>query len=47
MKGKEFKMEFHWVPLEEMKNIEVYPTNVVELMNTVEQQGAQHFVYQE
>lgn len=47
IEGQEFKLEFHWVPLEELKNIEVYPTNVVELMNTVGQQGAQHFIYQE
>lgn len=47
MEGQEFQMEFHWVPIEELKHREVYPTNAVELMNTVEQQGTQHFIYQE
>ena len=46
IEGRNFKLEFHWVPLEELKNIEVYPTNVVELMNQIEC-GVQHFIYRE
>ena len=46
MEGRKFDLEFHWVPLEDLKDIEVYPTNVVELMDKIDQ-GAQHFIYQE
>lgn len=43
---RNFDLEFHWVPIEELCNIEVYPTNVVELMNKIND-GVQHFIYQE
>lgn len=46
IEGRNFNLEFRWVPLAELKNIEVYPTNVVDLMNHIEQ-GVQHFIYQE
>lgn len=46
IEGRKFNLEFHWVPIEELKNIEVYPTNVVELMEQINQ-GVQHFIYQE
>ena len=46
LEGRNFDLEFHWVPLSELENIEVYPTNVVELMNQIDQ-GVQHFIYRE
>lgn len=46
IEGRNFDLEFHWIPVTELKNIEVYPTNVVELMNQFDQ-GVQHFVYNE
>lgn len=46
IEGRKFDLEFHWVPISELNNIEVYPTNVVELMNKIND-GVQHFVYQE
>ena len=46
IEGRSFNLEFHWVPLNELKNIEVYPTNVVELMNHIND-GVQHFIYRE
>ena len=46
IEGRNFDLEFHWIPMTELKNIEVYPTNVVELMNQLDQ-GVQHFVYNE
>ena len=46
LEGRNFDLEFHWVPLSELGNIEVYPTNVVELMNQIDQ-GVQHFIYRE
>ena len=46
LEGRNFDLEFHWVPVSELENIEVYPTNVVELMNQMDQ-GVQHFIYRE
>ena len=46
MEGRNFDLEFHWVPVAELKNIEVYPTNVVELINQMND-GVQHFIYKE
>lgn len=46
IEGRKFDLEFHWVPIEELKNIEVYPTDVVELMDKIND-GVQHFIYQE
>lgn len=43
---RKFDLEFHWIPLEELKNIEVYPTNSAELIDQINH-GVQHFVYQE
>ena len=46
IEGRKFDLEFHWIPISELNNIDVYPTNVVELMNKIDG-GVQHFVYQE
>lgn len=46
LEGRNFDLEFHWVPVSELEHIEVYPTNVVELMNQMDQ-GVQHFIYRE
>ena len=46
VEGRRFNLEFHWVPMTELKNIEVYPTNVVELMNQTDS-GVKHFIYRE
>ena len=46
IEGRNFKLEFHWVPVEELKNIEVYPTNTEEMIHQMGQ-GVQHFIYQE
>ncbi len=47
LEGGKFNMEFHWVLLTELKNIEIYPTNVVELIDRIDNDGAQHFIYRE
>ena len=39
-------LEFRWVPLEELKNLEVYPVQTAELMQKLDA-GVQHFVYRE
>ena len=46
IEGRHFDLEFHWISLTELKNIEVYPTNVIELVDKLEQ-GVQRFVYHE
>ena len=46
IEGRKFDLEFHWIRISELNNIDVYPTNVVELMNKIDG-GVQHFVYQE
>lgn len=46
LEGRDFEIEFHWVPLEEVKDIELYPVNAKELLGCLEA-GTVHFVYQE
>ena len=46
IEGRKFDLEFHWIPISDLNKIDVYPTNVVELMNKIDG-GVQHFVYQE
>ena len=42
----EVRLEFHWVPLEKLGEIELYPTNAAEFMRKTEC-GVQHFIYRE
>ena len=44
--GRDFKIEFHWVPIDKIKEIEVYPTNTNSLIEKLNE-GVQHFVYRE
>lgn len=44
--GRDFDLEFHWVPLEELKSLEVYPTNAPALLDQLDQ-GVRHFIYRE
>jgi len=46
IEGRDFKIEFHWMPLENLDQIEVYPTNIADLMKRYDE-GVQHFVYRE
>jgi len=46
LEGRNFKIEFHWIPIDAVKNIEVYPTNTAELLGKLSE-GVQHFVYRE
>lgn len=46
IEGRDFQLEFHWVPLDDLKQIEVYPENAAELMSKISD-GVQHFVYRE
>ena len=46
LEGRCFDLEFHWVPLEEVERLEVYPVQVPELLQKLDQ-GVQHFIYRE
>ena len=46
MEGRNFNIEFHWIPIEALSSIELYPTNAAELMKHYGG-GVQHFVYKE
>lgn len=46
IEGRDFQLEFHWVPLDDLKQIEVYPENASELISRISD-GVQHFIYRE
>jgi ADP-ribose pyrophosphatase YjhB (NUDIX family) len=46
MEDREFNIEFHWIAIEDLGNIPIYPTNAVELFKHFNE-GVQHFVYKE
>ena len=46
IEGRNFDLEFHWVPLDEVSNLEIYPTNAPELLGKLHE-GVQHFVYKD
>lgn len=46
LEGRDFKIGFHWIPIDKIKDIEVYPNNAVELIDKL-YEGVQHFVYRE
>ena len=46
VKGRTFNIEFHWIKLDELKSIKVYPPNAAELLEKIND-GVQHFVDRE
>lgn len=46
IEGRDFKLEFHWMPISELDGIELYPSNAPELMKKLDE-GVQHFVYKQ
>lgn len=46
MEGRNFDLEFLWVPLDKAGELEIYPTNAKELLYRLEE-GVQHFIYRE
>ena len=46
LEGRKFNLEFHWVPLESVRELEIYPTNTPALLEKL-QDGIQHFIYHE
>ena len=43
---RNFDMEFYWIPIDELENITLYPTNCKDLMRNLDS-GVAHFVYKE
>ena len=46
LEGRGFDLEFHWIPIEELSEMEVYPTNAKELLKSLDE-GVKHFIYKE
>lgn len=46
IEGRNFDLEFHWVPLKVARSYEIYPVQCRELLDRLDE-GVQHFVYQE
>ena len=46
LEGRHFDLEFHWVPLAQAAELELYPTQCRELLMALEE-GVRHFVYKE
>ena len=44
LEGRNYGLDFYWIPLEEVRNIKLYPTNCAELLNKLNT-GVRHFVY--
>ncbi len=46
IEGRNFDLEFHWVPIGKTGEIEIYPTDAKELLSSLDE-GVKHFVYKE
>ena len=46
LEGRNFDLEFHWVPVEKTSEIEIYPTESRKLLSELGT-GVKHFVYKE
>ena len=46
MEGRSFNLEYHWVPLSKVEELEVYPMKTPELLQKLDE-GVQHFAYKE
>lgn len=46
IEGRNFALEYHWVPLENVEKLEVYPTQTPALLQKLHE-GVQHFTYKE
>lgn len=46
LEGRNFDLKFHWVPIEQVKKLEVYPVQAAALLEKLDE-GVQHFIYRE
>lgn len=46
IEGRNFQLKFHWIPLDDLEKIKVYPVNIADLMKRY-REGIQYFVNRE
>ena len=46
LEGRNFEIEFHWVPIDKISDIEIYPANAIQLLENLND-NVKHFVYRE
>ena len=46
IEGRNFELEFHWVPVEKTAELEIYPSDSAKLLSELGK-GTKHFVYKE
>lgn len=46
LEGRDFELEYHWVPIGAAERLEIYPTQTRQLLQKLDE-GVQHFVYKE
>lgn len=46
IEDRDFDLEFHWIPIERLSEIEVYPEKAKELLKSLDK-GVKHLVYKE
>lgn len=46
IEGRNFELEFHWVPVEKTAELEIYPPDSAKLLSELGK-GTKHFVYKE
>ncbi|HIS49808.1 MAG TPA: NUDIX hydrolase [Candidatus Gallacutalibacter pullistercoris] len=46
LEGRNFILEFHWIPIAQLKKIKIYPENAYEFLS-VSSNHVQHFVYRQ
>ena len=46
IEGRNFDLEFHWVPIEKTAELEIYPADSAKLLPELGK-GVKHFVYKE
>ena len=44
LENRSFDLEYHWIPIEQLNDIEIYPTRTFEM---IQSPGVHHFVYHE
>ena len=46
IEGRNFDLEFHWIPIEKTAELEIYPSDSAKLLSKLGK-GTKHFVYKE
>ena len=46
LEGRDFELEFHWVHIDELDKLEMFPSDAKEMLLRLDD-GVKHFVYKE